>query len=283
MSGAQTYGFIEPDRALDTVPFSDLHTILDIPIMSGHRADLAPFAATDPGFAALLSNIKVDADYEDQCSAKYYHDIYNVVMSEAEKIDRIVEVGIFMGGSSVIFGGCLGRIDADLVMIDIGEKYLQFGYQRVVRNFPDIASRVRLFHGDLPTYTRDVLLTESSSDRLMVHVDGDHSFQGVLRDVGVLSYVKERVVGIMAQDTHLRGPPKGMRFVDLALLAAFGGDMAFVPLGSAYEAWQTELVNPNKFAGGYFLPGKLEGMYLPMSHNTYEYPHPLIPIDQFFW
>jgi hypothetical protein len=251
--------------------------------MSGHRADLAPFTANDPGFAELIAKIRVHADYEDQCSAKYYHDIYTVLMSEAAKVDRIIEVGIFMGGSSVIFAGCAEKIDADLVMIDIGEKYLQFGYQRLIRSFPNMASRVRLFHGDLPTYTRDILVKEESDDKLMVHLDGDHSFQGVLRDVGVLSFVKDRVIGVLAQDTHLRGPPKGMRFVDLALLAAFGGDMSFIPLGSAYEAWQTELVNPNQYAGGYFLPGKLEGMYLPMSHNSFEYPHRLITIDQFFW
>jgi hypothetical protein len=34
---------------------------------------------------------------------------------------------------------------------------------------------------------------------------------------------------------------------------------------------------------GYFLPSKIEGMYVPLSHNCFEYPHPLIKIDEFFW
>lgn len=43
------------------------------------------------------------------------------------------------------------------------------------------------------------------------------------------------------------------------------------------------MIAPNIFGGNYFLPGKPEGMYLPMALNQFHYPHPLITIDDFFW
>lgn len=276
--------FVEPDRSLDSVPFDELHKRLDITIMSGHRADLATFGSTDIGFLSLISKIKVHSGYEDQCTAKYYGDMYDIVANLEGEVDRIVEAGIFMGGSSVILAGCAERIDAELVMIDIDERYLQFGYQRLIRSFPDAASRVKLYLGDLPVYVRDVLIPEQSQSRLLVHHDAGHAFHDLIRDLGALSFVKDRLLGVMVQDTHLRGPPKGMRFVDLALLGIFGTDMQFIGMGSVYtEEEHPELLVPNQYAGGYFLPDKLEGMYVPMSHNSFEYPHPRLTIDQFFW
>lgn len=277
-------GFVEPDRSLDSVPFDELHKRLDITIMSGHRADLAPFGSMDLGFLGILSNIKVHSGYEDQCTAKYYFDMYSIVDKEGSDIDRIVEAGVFMGGSSVILGACAERLDTEFVMIDITERYLQFAYQRLIRSFPEAASRVKLYLGDLPLYVRDVLVPEQSQARLMVHHDAGHSFQDLVRDMGALSFVKDRLIGVMVQDTHLRGPPEGMRFVDLGLLGVFGQDLQYVGMGSVYtEEEHPELLRPNQWRGGYFLPDKLEGMYVPMGYNRFEYPHPLITLDQFFW
>jgi hypothetical protein len=283
MSSAQAYGFIEPDRALDARPFGELHTLLDIPIYSGHRAEFPQFDYPDLGFQQILSKVTVHGDYEDQCSAKYYYDMYNITVNEAENVDRIIEVGTYMGGASVILAGCAERIGAELVMIDIIDRHLQFSYQRLARSFPSVAERVKLFCGDLPTYVRDALMPEQSSSRLLVQLDGSHAFQEVIRDLGTLSYVKDRLIGIMAQDTHLRGIPNGARFIDAALYGVFGGDMQYMALGSEYGEWQTELVTPNKYGGNYFMPGQPEGMYLPMSHNAFRYPHPDMTIDQFFW
>jgi hypothetical protein len=283
MSSAQAYGFIEPDRALDARPFGELHTLLDIPIYSGHRAEFPQFDYPDLGFQQILSKVTVHGDYEDQCSAKYYYDMYNIAVNEAEGVDRIVEVGTYMGGASVILAGCAERTGAELVMIDIVDRHLQFSYQRLARSFPSVAERVKLFCGDLPTYVRDALMPEQSSSRLLVQLDGSHAFQEVIRDLGTLSYVKDRLIGIMAQDTHLRGIPNGARFIDAALYGVFGGDMQYMAMGSEYGEWQTELVTPNKYGGNYFMPGQPEGMYLPMSHNAFRYPHPDMTIDQFFW
>jgi len=276
-------GFIDPDSSLRERPFSELHDLLDVAIFSGHQADFAPYLFADRDFREIVTRINVTEGYEDQCSAKYYFDMCRVVLEEAEQIDRIVEVGVYMGGASVLLAGCAEKIDAELVMIDINDRHLQFSFERLRRSFPEAAERTRLFHGDLPTYVRDVLLPEAAEARIMVQLDGSHAFEDVVRDLGSLYYVRERLQGLMVQDTHLRGMPKGARFIDAAVFGVFGGDMQYVSIGSTYDESQTELVTPNRFGGNYFLPGKPEGMYLPMSHNQFEYPHPSIRIEDFFW
>jgi hypothetical protein len=282
MADTTAYQFIEPDRTLDNRSFDELHSLLNIPIYSGFRAEFPFDDFPDAHFHELLSKITIASGYEDQCSAKYYFDMYNIIVNGGEPVDRIIEVGVYMGGASVILAGCAEKLDAELVLIDIEARHLQFSYQRLARDFPQVLDRVRLFHGDLPTYVRDVLLPEQLASRLMVQLDGSHAFPEVIRDLGTLSYVRDRLVGIMAQDTHLRGGPLGVRFIDSALHGIFSGDFQYLAMGTVYQEWQTEMTTPNNFGGNYFLAGQPEGMYLPMSHNEFKYPHPTIGIEQFF-
>jgi hypothetical protein len=276
-------GFIDPDPTLRDRPFGELHRLFDIPILSGHRADLAQFTFSDAAFRDLVSSITVRDGFEDQCTAKYYYDMFSIAQDTMDHVDRIVEVGVYMGGATVILAGVIAQTRQELVLVDINERCLLFSYERMVRSFPSVADRVRLFHGDLPTYVRDVLLPEQVAKRMLVQLDGAHIFQEVIRDLGTLSFVKDRLHGIMAQDTHLRGMPKGARFIDAALFGVFGGEFEYVAIGSVYDQCQEELLTPNHYGGNYFLAGKPEGMYLPMSHNRFEYPHPAISIDDFFW
>jgi hypothetical protein len=276
-------GFIQPDPSLRARPFGDLHMLLDIPILSGHRADLAQFSFSDPAFRSLVSAIKVQDGFEDQCTAKYYYDMFSIATDTIDQVDRLVEVGVYMGGATVILAGVIANTQQELVLIDINERCLLFSYERMIRSFPSVADRVRLFHGDLPTYVRDVLLPEQTAKRILVQLDGSHAFQEVIRDLGTLSFVQDRLHGIMAQDTHLRGMPQGARFIDAALFGVFGGEFEYLAIGSVYNQFQEELLKPNRYGGNYFLAGKPEGMYLPMSHNRFEYPHPDIAIDDFFW
>jgi hypothetical protein len=50
----------------------------------------------------------------------------------------------------------MGRFDFDLDLIDLSAAYLQFTYARIRRLYPEAAARVRLFHGNLPSYVKHV-------------------------------------------------------------------------------------------------------------------------------
>ncbi|MBB5710068.1 hypothetical protein [Sphingomonas xinjiangensis] len=144
--------------------------------------------------------------------------------------------------------------------------------------YPEAAARIRLFHGDLPSYVRHEMLTNTQS-RYIVHHDGAHDFNQVVKDMASLSFVKDKIEAIIAQDTHLRGTIEHMNFVDMALFAVSGMDLKFAPIGEVYP--ESPMTQPNVYQGNYFMPNAAEGVVLPMAANTFRYPHPMLPMNDF--
>lgn len=274
------HAFIEPDLSL--ADLADPNEKLGIQIFSGHKAGLKhnrEFKGRNRFFDAIAERVyEFKGQYEDQCSGRYYFDLVSTLRNHAGEFDRLVEVGVYMGGSSVIFGGGLERFDYDLDLVDIDARFLRFSYERIRRAFPEAAKRVRLFHGDLPHYVQNVLSVETA--RSLIHHDGAHDFNQVVKDLSSLSFVRDKIHAIVCQDTHLRGTPEHMNFVDLALFAVFGTDVKYVPIGSAYDEWDTR-TTPNEYQGNYFMPGVPEGVVVPMSANPFIYPHPSMKLTQF--
>ncbi|ROP59584.1 methyltransferase family protein [Enterobacter sp. BIGb0383] len=271
--------FLEPDQLLQSLSFTEIGERLNVKIKSGNQPDLTPYAGRNIIFDdIILKRNLTDNHYEDQCTAKYYFDIFNTIKATLGEATRIVEVGVFMGGSTSILAGCAHYLGMELDLIDICPNFLQFARERARRSYPDaVESRVRMFHGSLPEYVRDVLKKEDNI-KVIIHHDGSHSFEQVIRDLGSLYYIRNNVHSLLIQDTNLRGMPKYFNFVDSAVFSIFGRDVNYAPLGSVYQS----TVGPNQWEGNYVMPGEPEGMYIPLSHNKFHYPHPRITLGDFF-
>jgi len=272
--------FIEPDPEL--AELADPNSKLGIEIFSGHRAWLKGdlVAGRNRFFDSIAERLHATKlTYEDQCTALYYFDLVRTLRDLAGEFDRVVEVGVYMGGASAVFGGCIERFDFDLDLVDINARFLLFSYERIRRAFPESAHRVRLFHGDVPSYVKNVLTVENLG-KCIVHHDGAHDFNQVVKDLSALSFVREKLHAIIAQDTHLRGTIKHMNFVDMALYAVFGTELAYAPIGTSYEVGDGRTA-PNEYQGNYFLPGVPEGIVLPIAANAFRYPHPSMTLDAF--
>ncbi|MEM9501869.1 MAG: class I SAM-dependent methyltransferase [Pseudomonadota bacterium] len=273
--------FIDPDPSLES---SDApHEELGITIYSGYQAisGARQFEGMNRVFDAIEKRLhSVDIPYEDQCSIDYYFDLVRVLRDLNGEYDRVVEVGVFMGGASSVMAGCAERFDFDLDLVDISAEYLRFSYERIRRAFPEAAGRVRLFHGDVQSYVGEVMLKEQGH-RSLIHHDGAHDFNQVVTDLSALSFVRDEILAIVAQDTHLRGTLDHMNFVDLALTAVFGADLNYMPIGKVYHEADSRTL-PNQYQGNYFLPGIAEGMVLPMNLNRFHYPHPSMTFEGMF-
>ncbi len=273
--------FIDPDRSLEQL--ANPNDRLGVSIFSGHQAidHIAPFLGRNRILDGIIAAIaRVDIPYEDQCSAKYYADLVDALRNTHGEVDRVVEVGCYMGGSASIIAGCIQHLDFDFDIVDISEKALLFTHERIRRAFPDAASRIRLFHGSLPQYTAR-MVEAGGTDRIMVHHDGAHNFPQVTKDLGSLYFIRDRLHTVIVQDTHLRGTPKSCNFVDMAVYAIFGTEVAYAPIGSAYHAHQADMMNPNQWGGHYFMPDVPEGIVIPMNQNSFRYPHPGFALDDF--
>ena len=214
---------------------------------------------------------KLNLTYEDQCSAQYYFDLVRTLRDLNGQFDDVVEVGVFMGGSTSFLAGCSGPFDFDIDLVDVSAAFLRFAYERARQTYPDAAKQMRLFHGDLPTYVNTVALHEPHR-RSIVHHDGCHEFSQVVKDMASLSFIRQQLVVVIAQDTHLRGTAKHMNFVDMALYAVFGLDLKFAPIGTVLSEHH-HMTAPDAYFGNYFMAGVAEGIVLPMAENRFVYPH----------
>ncbi|GAA4099535.1 class I SAM-dependent methyltransferase [Actinomadura miaoliensis] len=275
----ETWGtFLEPDPSLADV--EDLHEALGIPIYSGHHAPLKAFAGHNTIFDRITTRIESSqVAYEDQCSANHYFDIFSRVERTHLELTRLVDVGVFMGGSSSVLAGCVEPMGLELDLVDVNHAYLQFTRERLRRLFPNAMSRVRMFHGDLPTYVSTVLTSEPQT-RAFVHHDGAHDFNQVVKDLSSLYFVRDRVHGLAIQDTHLRGSIEHNNFVDAAVYAMFGVGVHYEPLGANFPAGDP-VTHPNQWNGNYFLAGQSEGMYIPFADLEWKYPHPSMDLETF--
>lgn len=274
--------FIQPDPSLATCRAP--HERIGIPIHSGYQAlsEVDAFRGRSRIFDTVSDRLAtVEMPYEDQCSIDYYFDLLRVLRDLNGEYDRVIEVGVYMGGASALIAGCAERFDFDIDLVDIRANNLRFSYERIRRAFPEAAKRVRLFHGDVPTYVREVMLRESGGKALLHH-DGAHDFNQVVTDLTALSFVRNTIHSIIAQDTHLRGSLDQMNFVDLALQAVFGSDVNYMPIGRVYDPSNRLMTSPNQFQGNYFLPNVAEGMVVPLHANRFFYPHVSMTFDQMF-
>lgn len=272
--------FIEPDKELET--YSDPNDKYKLARGSTYRPDFSSFAANFPDFHNVTKRIDAQREkftFEDQCSAKYYLDLFNLMqILRSTRINHVVDVGVFMGGSASIIAACIENTTIQLDLVDFGSEYLRISYERIRRLFPDVAKRTRLFLGDLPTYTHKVLIHENDKHSL-VHHDASHNFNEVVRDLAALSFVKNKVEGLIIQDTHLRGGNIGTAFfVDAALYAVFGAQMPYFDMGVKLNA-ATE-PSFNQSFGIYFIDNQPEGMYIPFDKVTFRYPHKSITLDK---
>lgn len=279
MTADELGGFIDPDHRL--ADCDDIAAALGKTVLSGYRAirEAPRLAGQSRIFDAIMAEAAAfSMPYEDQCSAQYYFDLVRTLRDFNGEFDRVVEVGVFLGGSSTILASAMDHFGFALDLVDIDAGNLRFAHERARRVNPEAAARIRLFHGDLPAYVRAVMIPEPG--RFIVHHDGDHDFAQVVRDMAALSFAQNRLVAIIAQDTHLRGSPRYMNFVDMALYAVFGLDMKYAPIGSVYDAADGRTA-PDAYYGNYFMPGAPEGFVLPMAMNRFRYPHPAQPMEDF--
>ncbi len=273
--------FIEPDRSLETL--EDPAAKLGVPTFSEYRAAMSsvPFVGRDPTFDDFLRrSLAVNLRCEDQCSAQYYFDLWSALRVYRGGLRHIVEVGVYMGGCSVLLAEYIAQNDCTLDLVDIQSSNLQFTYEHIRRQRPDAIHKVRLFRGDFPSYVCHVLQHEDAG-KTFVHHDGSHDFNQVIKDLSALYYVRDKVTAIAIQDTHLRGLPPTMNFVDAALYAVFGLQPTYVAIGAVYKETAQEMVNPNRYNGNYFMPGVAEGWILPLALNNFQYPHPRLKLEDF--
>ncbi len=226
-------------------------------------------------YANLMNQSTMRA--EDQCTEKWYYDIFQHFLLHFGMTRHVVELGCFVGGSTRWLYVASRLFNFTLDVVDANLHYLAVARERLIDVFGEVGSNVRFFHGDMCTYVDKVARHEQRS-AVTVHHDGPHSFQECLQDFASLYYIRENMDYLIVQDTNLRSTKMELySFVDLAACAVFGKDHPFKPIGSSLTV-DAPVFDQKLF----FDPTEPEGKIIPLRDLEFRYPHPSTSAQEYF-
>ncbi len=211
--------------------------------------------------------------HAEQCSGQYYLDLMDYIEKNRGVIKHVCEVGVFLGGASQFLIQAAEDFDFTLDLIDVNPHYLGFAYERLLAIFPTLARRVRIFHGDFPSYVKSSGAPGHPSG-VFVQFDGSHEFPIVVKDLVALNDGRGRFKSFAIQDTHLRSSnPDNEVFVDMAVYAVFGKDVKCRPIG--IRIGENDVIIPNNDWEIYFKRSAPEGFLIELNENPFDYPRSL--------
>lgn len=247
------------------------------------KPDLTTLTGINPILDNILSLItakgKVGLEEESYISGKCLLDCFNTVSLYANNLQIIIGVELDASYLACVYAGLLNPLNIKLDLVDSDKNRLYKVYATILHYFPEATNKIRLFFGDLPTYTKKVMT--ASMDKCLIHYNGCYGFNDVIRNLGSLYYVKEKVHAIMAQNTHLRSMNlQDFAFVDIALYALFGHQLQFSILGNILQEDESPELHGMKT---FCLKQHAEGLHVPFAHNNFRYPHPVESQDNFLY
>lgn len=206
--------------------------------------------------------------YVHQCTYQYYADLIRYLAKQRGEIKHLCEVGVFLGGASVLLAQAAVDFDLTLDLIDLNPNYLGYTYELILRYIPEAADRVRAFHGDFPTYVESGHLPRQEKG-VFIQFDASHEFRFVLKDMVALRSAKEFIKSFAIQDTNLRSKdPENEIFVDLAVYAMFGFDVRYRPIG---YTWSRDIWIGSDWQL-YLAKDRPEGFLIELAENRFGYP-----------
>ncbi len=177
--------------------------------------------------AHLRQNID-EIDRSSHTSLRFQDDLLDFILQNREKGGGLIEVGCYHGGLTAQLSFIAKKVGLAFDVIDIDPHYLKVAADTVCRVGLE---GVPTFHEmDLSSYVR---ASAFSSGPLMVFVDGDHRYEGVVEDIRAIRSISPAPFSCAFHDFSLRyadGPLTIVR-VDRAILDEFGDSVSLIPIG----------------------------------------------------
>ncbi|MDP3898900.1 MAG: class I SAM-dependent methyltransferase [Mesorhizobium sp.] len=209
------------------------------------------------GIRAILRRI----GHSSQTSDKFQDDVLRFIAENHASGGSIIEIGCYHGGFTAQLA-CLARtFGLQFDVIDIDRANLKMAAHAVAMN--GLASHARFHKMDFAKFVRR---SRNPARPVLVFVDGDHRYQGVVADIKAIRSMAQRPFACAFHDFSLRyadGPLTIVR-VDRAIFDMFGADVALTPVGEIAGQGATLRTVPE--ADRHFhQPGQPEGVIVRLE------------------
>jgi len=202
-------------------------------------------------------------------SATFQNQILSFVHLNAARGDYVIEVGCARGGLTSQLSDLTSRLGKELYVVDIDQTMLYSAAQAVRDSTGCIPESTHFFRGRL----KDFLDQPRLSDRcILAFVDGDHRYDGVIRDICALVHGRlSRPLSIAFHDYALRYDTRALADVrvDRAIRDTLG-DEVLTPLGEL--AGLSSLVSEpsSETHRAYYDKGGTEGVLVTLGPGVAE-------------
>jgi len=163
-------------------------------------------------------------------SEKYQNDVYSFILQNQAFGRGIIEVGCYKGGLSVFLAFVCKKLGWPFYTIDINQQFVE--ETRHLLGSLGLADHVIFFTGTLRLFASQVKLSASP---LLVVVDGDHQYQGVLNDIHSIYCINYQGHAAVFHDFSLRHDDMPDERVDRAIYKFFGNDISLLRIGEQFD------------------------------------------------
>ena len=216
-------------------------------------------AAFDNALETQLQALMDYPGFKGQTSNRFLADIANLVIAKTEAGEPLIEVGCFLGKSTVALAMLARRMGTTLFSIDVGRQHIDFT-ARMLAHY-GLGDYATFFHGDFPTFAARMIFPKKPA---LVLVDGHHAYRYVRADIAALFALNDRPRYAAFHDYALRrvGPSsEDGPNVYGAIHDAFGPALAVTPAGIAGPQGPPKINDRNN----YLAPGVSEGVIIDLT------------------
>jgi predicted O-methyltransferase YrrM len=184
----------------------------------------------DPARIAEIREKLVARDSHSWTSATFQNQLLSFINLNAHRGDFVIEVGCFRGGLTSQLADVTSQLGKELYVVDVDQAMLDHAAETVRAATGSIPDSTRFFRGDLESF----LSQPRMSDRcILAFIDGDHRYDGVIRDIRTLLDSRlVRPLSIAFHDYALRYADESLAdvLVDDAIRDALRGE-TLMPMG----------------------------------------------------
>ncbi len=197
-------------------------------------------------------------------SLNFQDDILNFVRKHGSCGNAVVEVGCYRGGLTAQLAFLCAQLGKLLYVIDISEEYLTITKNTVRAICND--KHVRYYCGDFSCFVQDGICT---SQVILTFIDGDHRYEGVVKDIKALYSMKPIPFAMAFHDFSLRYATDELENirVDQAIIDCLGLGIRYQALGEIAGQGKILRTTPGE-DGHYHEEGSSEGVLLICSDHA---------------
>ena len=195
----------------------------------------------------LQNRARSKPDFHAETGPVLHTDLYEYIRGNKDKGKGVIEIGSYKGASSIVLAYVCKELQMSFYTLDINQGYL--AYTRDLLEELGLAAHTTFFPGSAADFAQ---VTRLEYKPLLVFVDGDHTYSGVVKDIKAIYQLNRRPYAMAFHDFSLRSFKYENINVDRAICDTFGQRVEYKRIGVQFGEHPTPSQDNPSAQGSYW-------------------------------